>query len=350
MLAQLISDYFSSYWGPLRLLSSITVLSILGAFVASFLSLFLLPRLWHLATRDKGRNHAHDAEASIGKPLGVGIYMNIFFVALVPILVPWNPQFYLCALAILIASAIGLADDAKLGGLSELTLGLSDLALAILACAAILYGQTVRIWLPFTSLELEIPFWAGMLIFTPTIWLSVNALNCNDGVDGLSGTLSVITLIALGFIIYLVVGHIENSRYLLIPHKPEAAIWMIGTGIISGTIIGYLWHNAPPSAALMGDAGSRPVGLFIGMLITVIGNPIMILFVAPMILVNGATGLVKVGLIRVFRIHILKSIRFPLHDHMRKNLNWSNPQVLIRFMLIHLGTLSLLMLMLLKLR
>jgi len=91
----------------------------------------------------------------------------------------------------LIASAIGLADDAKLGGLSELTLGLSDLALAILACAAILYGQTVRIWLPFTSLELEIPFWAGMLIFTPTIWLSVNALNCNDGVDGLSGTLSV---------------------------------------------------------------------------------------------------------------------------------------------------------------
>jgi phospho-N-acetylmuramoyl-pentapeptide-transferase len=147
-----------------------------------------------------------------------------------------------------------------------------------------------------------------------------------------------------------VVGHIENSRYLLIPHKPEAAIWMIGTGIISGTIIGYLWHNAPPSAALMGDAGSRPVGLFIGMLITVIGNPIMILFVAPMILVNGATGLVKVGLIRVFRIHILKSIRFPLHDHMRKNLNWSNPQVLIRFMLIHLGTLSLLMLMLLKLR
>jgi phospho-N-acetylmuramoyl-pentapeptide-transferase len=350
MLAQFISEYFSFYWGPLRLLESITVLSSVGALSAALLTLFVLPKVWHLATRDKGRNHAHNAEASIGKPLGVGIFMNIIFFVLVLVLVPWDPRFYICAAAILVASAVGLADDAKPGGFSELTLGLSDFVLAVVACFAILYGRTLHLWLPFSSTHLELPFWAGVLIFSPVIWISVNALNCNDGVDGLSGMLSTITLTALGFVLYSVVGHIENSKYLLIPFNPDAPTWVIGTAIMCGTIMGYLWHNAPPSAALMGDAGSRPIGLFIGMVITVTGNPLMLLFVALMILVNGATGLLKVGLIRVFRVRIFKTIRFPLHDHMRKTLQWSNSQVLIRFTLIHFVTLLVLMMVLLKVR
>ncbi len=350
MLAQLISDYLSSYWGPARLLESITVLSSIGALAAALLTLLLLPKVWHLATRDKGRLHSHDPEASVGKPLGVGIFMNFIFFGLVLLLVPWSVQFYICAAAILVASLIGFADDAKPGGFSELTLGLSDLVLVIVATTAILYGAPIKLWIPFASTGFDLPAWAGLLIFVPVTWISINALNCNDGVDGLSGTLSSITLITLGFVLYSVVGHIENSQYLMIPFNPEAAVWVVGTSIMCGTILGYLWHNAPPSSALMGDAGSRPVGLLIGMLITVSGNPFLILFVAPMILVNGVTGLLKVGLIRVFRIRILKNVRFPLHDHVRKTLKWSNAQVLIRFMLIHVVTLSFLMLLLLKLR
>jgi phospho-N-acetylmuramoyl-pentapeptide-transferase len=173
--------------------------------------------------------------------------------------------------------------------------------LAVLVSLAILYGRMVHLWLPFSSTQFEVPFWAGVLIFSPVIWISVNALNCNDGVDGLSGMLSTITLSTLGFVLYSVVGNIENSKYLLSPFNPEAPTWVIGTSIMCGTILGYLWHNSPPSAALMGDAGSRPIGLFIGMRITVTGNPLMLLFVALMILANGATGLLKVGLIRVFR-------------------------------------------------
>jgi phospho-N-acetylmuramoyl-pentapeptide-transferase len=350
MFLQFLIENFAPSWGPLRLLYSITFLSTCGAIAASLLALLLLPRVWHLATRDKGRLHAHSAEASIGKPLGVGIFMITIFAALVLVLVPWDPRFYACTLAILAASAIGLADDAKPGGLSELTLGLCDLALSILACAAIFYGRQVQLWLPFTSVEIEAPFWLCMLLFTPTLWLSINALNCNDGVDGLSSMLSLITLVALGAIVYLVAAHIVNSRYLLIPYNREASNWTVGTAIMVGTIVGYLWHNSPPSAALMGDAGSRPIGLFIGTLIAVVGNPFIILFVAPVILANGATGLLKILLIRVFQFHVLKSVRFPLHDHMRKSLHWSNSQVLIRFTLIHVVSLCLLLLLLLKLR
>ena len=55
-----------------------------------------------------------------------------------------------------------------------------------------------------------------------------------------------------------------------------------------------------------------------------------------MILLNGGAGLVKVALLRFFHISIFKNIRFPLHDHMRKNLQWSSTQVLIKFLILQL--------------
>lgn len=45
-------------------------------------------------------------------------------------------------------------------------------------------------------------------------------------------------------------------------------------------------------------------------------------------------GLLKVALLRFFKIRIFDSIRFPLHDHMRKNRGWSPTQVLVKFMIL----------------
>jgi phospho-N-acetylmuramoyl-pentapeptide-transferase len=58
----------------------------------------------------------------------------------------------------------------------------------------------------------------------------------------------------------------------------------------------------------------------------------------------------KVALLRFFRIPIFRSVRYPLHDHMRKNLGWSNTQVLVRFMLLQAVGTPLLLMLLLKLR
>jgi len=344
-----IADLLTPFWGPARLLSSYVILATVGSLVSALATLFLLPKLWHVLPRDRGRAHAINAADSVGKPVGVGVLMIAIFLATVALFSPVDPHIYFCIGAILLACAVGYIDD-RTGGLSELTLGLTDLLVALFVCTVLLWGKDTTLWLPFTSITFDIPFWLGLVIYAPVVWLCINAVNCSDGVDGVSGSLSAVTIAALGFILYMVVGDVTNARYLLIPFREDAGSWAVVAALFCGVIVGYLWHNAPPSAALMGDAGSRPIGLFVGICIVVSGNPAMIFFVAPLMLFNGATGLAKVALIRLFGLRILNSIRFPFHDHARKNLNWSNSQVLLRFLLIHLASLWFLVIILLKVR
>ena len=131
--------------------------------------------------------------------------------------------------------------------------------------------------------------------------------------------------------------------------------------------------NAEPSRVLMGDAGSRFLGLLIGSAVLVTGNPALVLAFAPILLVNGGGGMVKIVLLRIFRkcgldvrppsmlepaeaerrnifVKIVQSVRFPLHDHCKKVLRWSNAQVLMRFMLLQAFLMSFIFVILVKIR
>jgi len=88
------------------------------------------------------------------------------------------------------------------------------------------------------------------------------------------------------------------------------------------------------------------------------GNPFIVLALSPVVLVNGGGGLGKLVLLRLakrlgFDIgqdSSIRKIRFPLHDHCKKNLGWSNAQVLMRFMLLQLLVMPILLLLLVKVR
>ena len=62
----------------------------------------------------------------------------------------------------------------------------------------------------------------------------------------------------------------------------------------------------------------------------------MYLLLAIVLIVDGGLGLIKVALLRFLKIHILKNTTTPLHDHVRKNKDWSNAQVVFRFVIIQL--------------
>jgi len=371
------------YWGPFRLLGSYLVLIGLGAAVASLVTWALLPRLWHRLPSDRGRAFTPGPEASAGKPTGAGLMFVLLLLPVLFLVLPFSAKLWEIVGCLLLAMLTGYFDDASDNPWSEFRKGGLDLLVAFLASCALCQGRAFVLWLPIVKDSFSAPPWVFIPVATVMLWVAVNATNCSDGVDGLAGSLTLLSLFYLGGFLYVIIGHIDMAKYLLLPHKPDGALWAVLVFTAAGGLGGYLWHNAEPSAVLMGDAGSRFLGLLVGVAVLATGNPVLILVVAPVVLVNGGTGLVKIVLLRLFRrlgidtrppsdappsasaepddsaqdqprqnlvVRLLHSVRFPLHDHCRKNLEWSNAQVLMRFVLLQAFLTPLLLGVLIKLR
>jgi phospho-N-acetylmuramoyl-pentapeptide-transferase len=348
-MLNLIHDAYAHAWGPLRLLNSFFFLAGAGFAASALITWIALPLLWRLLPVDRGRAFAVNAEQSVGKPVSAGLIFVSLFCLFCLIFVPIGARCLWTIPIVIAAMFVGYFDD-KRGGFSEYTLALFDLVIAFAAAVAIWGLQDVTIWLPGWRPEITLSPWYALPLATGVIWLSINAVNCSDGVDGVSGSLTGTAIMLLGALLYAVIGNQSVAGHLRLPFNPEGQAWGIMAFLMVGCLAGYLWYNAPPSQVLMGDSGSRPLGLLIGMLVLATNNPLFLLMIGSVILLNGVTGLVKVALLRFFRVRVLAGIRFPLHDHARKELGWSNTQVLVRFMLLHLGLSGLLIIIALKVR
>jgi phospho-N-acetylmuramoyl-pentapeptide-transferase len=344
-----LGEQLFGVYGPFRLFTSYLFLAGLGTALSALLTWWLLPKLWSLLPRDRGRAFAVGAAQSEGKPVGAGVIFIPIFVVAGLLFMPWHAVHLETLLCLVLAMAVGFWDDHS-GGLSEYRMAAMDLVISLLAALVVSQGQTVELWLPLLKSSVFVSPFVFVPVAAVLLWLAINATNCTDGVDGLSGSLCGLAFIYLGATLYGIVGHRFIAQYLLVPHYPDGAGWAILAFIMTGCLAGYLWHNANPSSVLMGDAGSRPLGLFLGMLVLACGNPFLIFVVAGVVLVNGATGLLKVALLRFFNIGIFKSVRYPLHDHVRHNWGWSNTQVLVRFILLQAVVTPILLVLLLKIR
>ena len=215
----------------------------------------------------------------------------------------------------------GFLDDCAKVSWGELRKGLLDLVIAVMT--AITYvnfnGSDITIALTGQTFALN-PIVYGILAVI-LVWGSINVTNCADGVDGLSGTLASITLATV---------------YLIMQSKDIAPDFAYLILLFIACILGYLWYNATPSCLMMGDAGSRAIGLFIAIAVMKMGSPLLYLLVACVLMVDGGIGLVKVSLLRYLHIKILTKVRTPLHDHVRKNKNWSNAQTVFKFAIIQI--------------
>jgi phospho-N-acetylmuramoyl-pentapeptide-transferase len=289
--------------------------------------------------KDQGRVNAVNGELSKGKVRGVGVVMMICFVACAALFIPFSLEFMFYALLLLAEMFSGYLDDASKLPWSDYQKGLIDFVISVLVGVVFVLNDSTTIYFGTFALTLH-PVLYGALA-TVLVWVSINAVNCTDGVDGLSTSVGLVSLLSF-LVIYPNELTMEYHGYIL---------------LFAAVIVSYLLFNAGPSKVLMGDAGSRMLGLAIGVAVLATGNPLLILVFAPMVLANGGTGLVKILLLRFFRklgfdttptnrlppekaaeqlviIKEMHKVRFPLHDHCRKNLGWTNAQVLMRFVLI----------------
>jgi phospho-N-acetylmuramoyl-pentapeptide-transferase len=331
----ILGQQLESLFGPFRLLTSRFFLIVAGTSISFLLSFLLIPRSFRRLPRDRGRGFAVDGHVAKGKPTGAGIVFILVFALVSLLMVPLGWRQVGVVALVVGAMLTGYLDDRSERSWSEYLKGALDLAISA-GAAILLYGPNHLIWFPFVSAQVEVTIWVFVPIATILIWTSINSTNCTDGVDGLSSTLVLLALLSIGAFLYVIVGNTEISTYLLVPYYEGSQDWAIMVFTMVGALAGYLWYNAHPSVVLMGDAGSRALGFFIGVGIILTGNPFMILLTSAVILINGGTGLLKVALLRFARIRIFRSIRFPLHDHFRHTRNWSNTQVLVRFALIQI--------------
>lgn len=332
-----LSESLRTVFGPFRLFGSHTVLIGIALFLGFVATVFSLPKFYAILPKDRGREFTVNPEAAVGKPTGSGVIFISFFVILVPLLIVPTPTQIATLVLTWFAMLTGFLDDRADKPWGEYFKGLLDLIIALIASIAlyfIYFKCEVQFWLPFSSKLFNVHPAVFFPVSTILIWASINTTNCSDGIDGLSGMLTLMALLALGAIFYFVLGHVKVAKYLLVPHIATGASWAVIIFSLAGVLLGYIWHNAHPSSVLMGDAGSRALGFFIAMLVLVSKNPFLILMSSTILLINGGTGLLKIFFMRFFHIPVFKNIRFPLHDHMRKNYNWSASQVLLKFIIL----------------
>ena len=365
-----LADYLIPYFGPARLLQSHALLLAGGTFFAALLTAIWLPKLWNKLPRDRGKAICKDLDGmkSAGKPTGTGMLVSLIALPVIILFVPFKFWDAMCVVGFYLSMLFGYLDDRAETPWPEGLKLVLDIVVSIAIAFFIFFGHAENIsgyelprmivWLPFVKSLWYAPWYWYVPLATLIILFTLNATNCSDGVDGLAGSLTVVSLVILAVLLYVVIGYRPVAHYFLIPVYSEAARWAILVMTIAGAFGGYLWYNAEPSKILMGDAGSRFLGVLVATASLMTGNLFVVVALSPVVLVNGGGGLIKLLLLRIAKKvgleigdeNVLKRIRFPLHDHCKKKLGWSNAQVLMRFILLQLIVMPILLIILLKVR
>ncbi len=295
--------------------SLLALIGVLFAFGGTWLA---TAKLSPYLPKDGGRDFAHDGKLSAGKPRGAGIIFVLVFVVSVLLFIPIKPEMVIYMILITICMMTGFLDDASKTPWGEYKKGFLDLCVAAMVAMTFLKYNSAVVELAFFDVKFVLHPVVFALLTIVLVWGSVNVTNCADGVDGLSGTLTIVTL---------------GTIYMInqIKDKPDFSYAIM---LFVVCLLAYLWFNATPSKLMMGDAGSRAMGLVISIAILKTGCPVLYIPVAIVLILDGGLGLVKVALIRFLKIHILKNTRTPLHDHVRKVWDWSNTQTVYRFAII----------------
>ncbi|MBR1470498.1 MAG: phospho-N-acetylmuramoyl-pentapeptide-transferase [Lachnospiraceae bacterium] len=241
--------------------------------------------------------------ASKGKTTGVGVVFTIIWYAASLIFYGVSKEMLLYLGALLAMTLSGFLDDRSAIPWKDYIKAIIDAVIVAAVVAVFLLFHDPDVY--FLNWHFRVPVALYAVLAFVLLWVSVNVTNCSDGVDGLCGGVTSVELLAFVLIFS------EISR----EYKGMAAI-------LIGVLIAYLFYNWFPSTLLMGDGGSRPIGLFLGLLAMLSRHPFAFLLLSFVFIFDGGIGLGKVFLKRYLKIVILEKIRFPFHDELRKNRGW----------------------------
>ncbi|MBR3631373.1 MAG: phospho-N-acetylmuramoyl-pentapeptide-transferase [Oscillospiraceae bacterium] len=290
-----------------------------SAAVAFFLALLGLIYGRRFLPKDQGREFAINGEKSRGKDRGAGIILILAVIVSVVLFVPLSLEYVIYLAALFLEMLSGYLDDASEKPWGEGIKGVIDLVIAAVVSVTVycFHGSTVQ--MPSIGRVVHFPAAVYIILGIILIWVSINVTNCADGVDGLCTCLTITTFGTAWILLRIA----EQSGM-------EQFIW-----VCEFVLIAYLWFNCSPSSMLMGDAGSRALGLLIALAFMISGMPFLFVPCALVLLIDGGVGLVKLTVRRITKSQtFMERVRTPIHDHMRKKHGWSDTQVVTRFTLV----------------
>lgn len=174
-------------------------------------------------------------------------------------------------------------------------------------------GDTLPLFLPFTSLFLDIGFAAYFVLLLLLVGM-VNCTNLSDGIDGLCAT--CVFIISVFFSVEGAV--IKNTVLSLL-------------GICTvGAMLAFLLFNRHPARIFMGDTGS----LFLGGLVAggsfLLGKPLTVLVFGFPFVLEGASVILQVLVYKRTKRRLF--LMAPLHHHLEKR-GWSENKIVYVFLL-----------------
>lgn len=264
---------------------------ILTGSVAFFITFLAIPAIMKVAQEKKlfdlpdSRKLHTSPIASLG---GVGIFLGFFLSCLLTVSGKHNSELQYFFASALVIVFLGLKDDILI--ISALKKFLGQLA----AAAILIHLADIRIDSMHGIFGLgTLPEPVSYLISYITIIVIVNAYNLIDGVDGLAGSLGVVTTSLFGI-------------YFFMAEMPEYSLIAFG---MAGSLLAFLVFNFNPAKIFMGDSGSLLLGLVNAILvikfISVADAPGAILPIESVVAVGFSILVVPLlDTLRVFSIRI----------------------------------------------
>ena len=311
-------------YGLLSKIMADRVLILVASILSFIISYFMMSRPPRFLPRDGGKfvtdpngKLIEVNKGSNGKVTGIGLIFVGIYILTVLLFLPISRELILYLALSILMMLTGYLDDISRTPWGELVKGILDLVLSVAGALVFVLHNSTDVTL--FKLHFHIPVVIYFILAVALIWGSINVTNCTDGVDGLAGSVAVIELFGFSAIFGLDLGKYSGMSLIL-----------------AFVLVGYLAYNWYPSTVLMGDAGSRTIGFTIALLALKSHHPFAFLLLSLVYLFDGGLGLVKLTIMRVLKKDFLKNIRFPFHDHLKKNLKWKVTTIVIFFAVIEI--------------